>query len=290
MSQNDDEVSLKLNLLDNGIDFILKGIDEIYDETYDSESYYGALDVPPSGYKYGCLNLFSGFLLLLKERLARHLPELIYKGALSDVRAKLAKPNRDILNTVNLDEALERLEIGPKFVFSNKELKTIRSMQSFRNKAEHFELAGNKHELWSLVSKFLIIVDNFLAQELQISIESSVESAELFQKIKRIESVWKRLQEQRKKAWKNDISVQFNKFALLREKVLSELEEDDFMECPSCGDESLIVSGDYSGICTKPDCEGVFPIAQCDRCYQPVVGFDWESNLCEYCEGWLEKE
>ena len=94
-------IQLELSLLNNGLDFILKGIDELFDDDYVLREYSQAVDIGTSSYKYGVLNLFSGFLLLLKERLFRYMPELIYKGSLKDIRNKLDSgkiPNIAILN------------------------------------------------------------------------------------------------------------------------------------------------------------------------------------------------
>jgi hypothetical protein len=295
----DTQNSLELNLLDNGIDFILKGIDELFDEKYTINGYYGALGVSPKGYKYGYLHLFSGFLLLLKERLAMHLPELIFKGKLSEVRKKLSEKKGSPPNTVNLDEALERLEIGPQVVFSEKEIETIRGMQSFRNQFEHFKVSAEKDKLWSTISDFLIIVDNFLVKELKINIETSISGTELREKIENIETVWRRIQEQKKQAWQTDIEERLLDFTEIREQVIKEFKDEIYASkgyfmpytvCPNCGNESLIISGDYIGICTNIKCNGTFPITDCSRCSEPTIGFEWEFNLCDNCNEWFEKE
>ncbi|MGF1524520.1 MAG: hypothetical protein ACFBSF_19530 [Leptolyngbyaceae cyanobacterium] len=119
---------LELSLLENGLDFIIRGIDELY-ELYDDieyQQYIYPISQPQKDYKYGVLHLFSGFLLLLKERLSHHMTGLIFEGRMEDVRRKLDKGKE--LNTVNLDEALERLEIGPKVVFSESDAKIIRKI------------------------------------------------------------------------------------------------------------------------------------------------------------------
>jgi hypothetical protein len=114
-------IKVELSLLNNRLDFILKGIDELFDNNYVMRDFSSAVDIGTSSYKYGVLNFFSGFLILLKERLFRHIPELIYKGNLKDIRNKLASGK--IPNTVDLDEALEKLEIGPKVEFSERDVK-----------------------------------------------------------------------------------------------------------------------------------------------------------------------
>lgn len=301
MTREETEILLRLNLLENGIDFILKGIDDLFDEEYIINEYYGALHVSPNGYKYGYLHLFSGFLLLLKERLSRHMPELIYKGKLSEIKKKLAGngKEKEIPNTVDFDEALERLEIGPKVVFSEKDLKIIRNMQSFRNQFEHFEISANKHQLWSIVSGFLIIVDNFLVKELQINIETSAGSQELLNKIQSIETVWQRIQKQRKEEWQIETEEKLDKFIEDQKNILDEFRQEHYISkgyfvpftlCPNCGSETLIISGEYSGICANSECNSIFPITKCKRCYEPTIGFDWEFNFCDDCNERFDKE
>ena len=170
-------IKVELSLLNNGLDFILKGIDELFDNNYVMRDFSSAVDIGTSSYKYGVLNLFSGFLLLLKERLSRYKPELIYKGSLKDIRNKL--DSGKIPNTVDLDEALEKLEIGPEFVFLEQEVKLIRYVQDVRNKFEHYKISVNKYELWSNLSKFLDLIDKFLVEELHITIENSPEALEI---------------------------------------------------------------------------------------------------------------
>jgi len=243
MTDENTDISLELNLLDNGIDFILKGIDELFDEGHVLMGHSNPVDISINSYKYGILHLFSGFLLLLKERLSRHLPELIFKGTVRDAKQKLA--NGRTPNTIDLDEALERLEMGPKVSFSDDEFQVIRSMQDFRNQFEHYKVSANKHHLWATVSNFLALVDHFLVEELQINIEATSGGAELRDKIQTIESVWKRVNEQRKKDWNSEIGRRLDAFEAQRSSVLANLEStyhrdkgatEVFIECPECGE------------------------------------------------------
>ena len=59
---------LTLDLLNNGIDFICAGVEYFLHDEPD-----------PRSHKYAVLYLFSGLLLLLKERLRREHPSLIFK-------------------------------------------------------------------------------------------------------------------------------------------------------------------------------------------------------------------
>lgn len=148
---------IQISLLNNGIDYVLKGIDEMFSPDLELRDYVGPTDTTPTSFKYGVLHLYSGFLLLLKERLRRHGDTLFYQGSMKEVREKLNDGNEKkikLLKTVDLDEALDRLEIGPRVKFDESELKTIRRMQDYRNLFEHFKVEGNKYELWSTISDF----------------------------------------------------------------------------------------------------------------------------------------
>jgi hypothetical protein len=297
MSSEETDITLELNLLDNGVDFILKGIDELFDEDHVLREYSTAIDITLNGYKYGVIHLFSGFLLLLKERLSRHLPELIFKGKLNEVKQKLSSGKTP--NTIDLDEALERLEVAPKVVFSKDELDVIRNIQEIRNQFEHYRVSINKYYLWKNISKFLELIDKFLVHKLQISIETSSESLELQQKIHTIDSVWKRVDSKRRQDWKDDATSRLRKFKRNRKKILQDLEtdyyinkgaEESFTTCPECDDYTLIAHGEYEGICTNPDCNSVNPLKECNRCGLLMPGFSWDFGFCDSCMEWIDRQ
>jgi hypothetical protein len=297
MSIEETETVLELNLLDNGVDFILKGIDELFDENHVLREYSTATDITLSGYKYGVIHLFSGFLLLLKERLSRHLPELIFKGKLNDVRQKLVSGKTP--NTLDLDEVLEKLEASPKVVFSKDELNVIRSIQEVRNQFEHYKVLINKYYLWQNISQFLELIDKFLVDELQINLESSSDSLELQDKIHTIHSVWERNNRKRKQEWKNNAEDRLEEFQSNREEILRELEieeyanqglEDSFTVCPDCDENTLIARGEYEEICSNPDCNSVSPLRKCNRCGELMSGFSWEFEFCNACMEWIDEQ
>lgn len=177
---------LNLSLLDNGLDFVLKGIEELFGEQGERIPIDKAVKLDTRSYKYGVTNLFSGFLLLLKERLSRHVPEMIFSGKLMDVKQKLAS-KKNIPNTVDLDEALERLEVGPKFVFEADDIKVIKRIQNFRNQFEHYEVRANKFQLLTELTKFLDIIEQFSHDELSIDLATySKQSKDLHLRVNEI--------------------------------------------------------------------------------------------------------
>jgi hypothetical protein len=297
MSSEQSDIILELNLLDNGVDFILKGIDELFDEEHVLREYSTATDIAIGSYKYGVLHLFSGFLLLLKERLSRHLPELIFKGRLNEVKQKISSGKTP--NTIDLDEALEKLEASPKVVFSKDELEVIRTIQEIRNQFEHYKVSINKYRLWTNLSKFLELIDKFLVNELQINIEASSESSELQRKIHTIDSVWKRIDQQRRQEWKEDIQARLKKFQRKRAQIIKELEQEyiyskgaevSFTTCPDCYQDTLISRGEFEGICSNSECSSVNPLTECSRCGGIMTGFSWDFGFCESCLEWMDEQ
>jgi molecular chaperone GrpE (heat shock protein) len=290
-----EEQSLELSLLENGLDFILKGIDELY-ELNDDYEYYP--EYPRKDYKYGVLHLFSGFILLLKERLSRHMPELIFQGRMDDVRRKLSNGNE--LNTVNLDEALERLEIGPQVTFSESDCNLIRKVQKYRNRFEHYKCSANKFEINKVVIEFISLIDNFLINELNIDINSDAVNTtpEIREKVIRIESVYNRIIKNRIDEIDKLGEEKLERFQENREDILEELDREHWREkgciditayCPECDEETLIIYGEFTGVCSNEECNSYSSLKNCDRCGEMMAGYEWEHEYCENCNDEIER-
>lgn len=174
------ESQLSLSLLENALDYINKGYDELFGEDY-ALLKAEATEIGTRNYKYGITNLFSGFLLLLKERLSRYNPERIFIGKPEVIRQKLQE-GKEIPITVNLDEALKRLKIGPRVTFTQDEIEVIKKIKDFRNKFEHYKVAEDKNQLWAKVTYFLDVNESFLRKELGIELEKYSKESKLLHK------------------------------------------------------------------------------------------------------------
>lgn len=292
-----EKTNLSIDLLENGIDFVLKGIDELFDDESILKISVDPTELNLSNFKYGILHVFSGFLLLLKERLYRHLPELIFKGKISEVREKVK--NGRVPNTVDLDEILERLQIGPLVTFPEGDLEIIRRMQNFRNQFEHYKVDINKFELWETITQFLALVDKFLVDELEINLDSSATTHSVYEKIQKIELHWERIEKRKKTEIINELKNLREDFEENRESIIKDLEDEyyaskgyieRFITCPECYEETLIVFGEYTGICANKECSNITPIATCDRCGTKMPGYSWDVNFCESCEADFARE
>jgi len=289
---------LELSLLENGLDFIIRGLDELYelDDDMEYEQYIYPISKPQKDYKYGVLHLFSGFLLLLKERLSQHLPELIFAGKIEDIKKQLN--NGRELNTVNLDEALDRLQIGPKVSFSESDTEVIRKIQKYRNRFEHYKIDVNQFELNKVIIDFIDLIDRFLIHELKIDITSTPlnTNPEIRAKVRSIESVYKRINDKRLRELVALGEEKVKKFQSDRESILRKLDEeayldeinqvyiDDFTMCPNCCKDTLIIYGEFAGVCSNEECNSYNILKNCDKCGKVTTGYEWEEKWCDDCD------
>lgn len=298
-----EEHILELSLLENGLDFIIRGIDELY-ELYDDTEYQQYIDPisqPQKDYKYGVLHLFSGFLLLLKERLTYHMPELIFEGRIEEIRKKLENGKEP--NTINLDEALARLEIGPKVTFSEADTKIIRKIQGYRNRFEHYKFSANKFEISKIIIDFIDLIDRFLVNELKIDITSTslTIDPETRVKVVSIESVYRRMTEKHKHELMAIGEEKLRKFKRNRKNILQELDTASYiaykeeggidvtMKCPECCQDTLIIYGEFTGVCSNKECNSYSLVKHCDRCGKVVTGYEWEEKWCNDCHDEIQR-
>ncbi len=124
-------------------------------------------------------------------------------------------------------------------------------------------------------------------------------SSELQQKIHTIDSIWKRVDRKRKQDWKDDAEIRYKEFQSNRKQIIKDLEteylvsegtEDSFTNCPECYEDTLIVYGEYEGICSNPDCNNISPVRECNRCSALMPGFSSDFEFCDYCTEWINEQ
>lgn len=90
------------------------------------------------------------------------------------------------------------------------------------------------------------------------------------------------------------------KFQDNREIISQELERDAYIaykeegidltiECSQCGEETLIVYGEFAGVCSNEDCNSYSSIKYCDRCGNPTTGYEWEEQWCDNCHNEIQR-
>jgi hypothetical protein len=285
----------KLDLLENALDFIASGINEVFNDK-DTFAYVRPDERTYRAYKYGTLHLFSGFLLLVKLRLERHHALALYSGKLRDAEEKIKKGK--LPNTVDFDEALEKLELGPKVTFSKNQIDTIHAMRDFRNNFEHFKFQVNPFHAWAVISNFLIIIDEFMVKELKVKMEETKEFRAIHEKIDNIKQVRVRAFEKRKDAWTKEMLKKSKVFEKNKEDILASLEVSErdikhgaepavFLECGFCGKESVVTSGEYAGICAE--CFEFGHLHECERCHEVSLGEYHEKYDVEFCKDCIKE-
>lgn len=132
-------MKIELNLLDNGLDFIIEGLKPTtrlwgYDNT-------------ESIWKYSVLNVFSGIELILKERLRREHWSLIFEDVSNAKEQKLIQGD---FISVNHNNVVKRLKGICNITINDTPINTLRKL---RNKFEHFEVKVKIEECKEAIAK-----------------------------------------------------------------------------------------------------------------------------------------
>jgi PAS domain-containing protein len=268
---------LNLDLLNNAIDFIQSGV-----------RYFLHDEPDPASHKYAILHLSSGFVLLLKERLRREHPSLIFK----DVR-DVSKPNG---KTVDFDEAVSRLESCAGVKLSEKTMGVLRTAQGLRNRAEHYEFVIELKHAQAVIGDLSDAIYHFMRDELGVSLRRQVEP-EVWERMQYLTGISKSLEEGRIENWKE----RAEKYSDLDDEELEKLadsiepyhpkhnpEPDTFLECPECGEETVVQTEDRDiGVCTNAECRELSEITSCLRCSDRITD---GSPLCQGCSDYIDRQ
>lgn len=147
------------------------------------DSLYHALDhlVPPGDqavakdYKRAILDVSHVVELLLKERLHREHPALIW-------RKVEAYPSLDA-QTVTVDEAIARLDSICDVQISDEDRAAINASKRLRNSIQHFRLSVTEKEARVVIGKMLAFILDFSERELQHSIRRDLQRDDRMQEL-----------------------------------------------------------------------------------------------------------
>ena len=133
-------MKIELNLLDNGLDFILEALSHVWKK--DSLN-------NPNLWKYSVLHFFSGAELILKEKLKREHWSLIFEDVGNASEQKLIQGD---FISVNHNELTKRLKGICNIELNDEPLTNLRKI---RNKFEHFEVRVSVEECKKALAKAL---------------------------------------------------------------------------------------------------------------------------------------
>jgi hypothetical protein len=266
----------KLNLLNNGIDFIQSGVRFFLHDEPDLASH-----------KYAILHLFSGLILLFKERLRREHPSLIFV----DVK-NVGKLDE---KTVDFDEVINRLRYCAGVVFDEKAWNTLRDARKLRNQIEHYEPTINVRYTQKIIGDLSEVAYIFMIDKLGVHLEEYVE-AEIWERMQELRRISARIKEEEIAEWKRRVA----KYSALSDEDLETLADlkpyhpkhnpdpDSFLQCPECGEETMVQTEDGDiGVCTNKDCREVSAITFCFRCGERLTD---GGSICDGCDSWIERQ
>jgi len=161
-------------LLENGLDFILHGLNELSE-----------MDKKPNNGKYAILHIHAGTELVLKERLRQEHWSLIFSKE-PDIKAY---NSGDFLG-IYMDECIKRLDKVCGIVFPKNDINALDTLRKRRNKIEHFKASYNSESLSSIIVNALSVLLNFINSHFEedaLSIEESTLLKDIRQKVGNIE-------------------------------------------------------------------------------------------------------
>jgi hypothetical protein len=269
----------KLNLLENGLDFVRSGI----------EIYFSRQTPKLRSHKYAILHVFSGMLLLLKERLARIRPSLIFVCE-ADAGKLGAK-------TTNYHQTFRRLEEHGITIDPAKRA-VLDIIQILRNAIEHYHVELSLTECKEVIGEMISFIHGFCIDELNIWIEDKLPE-EVLRHFYELEGVTDNINEFMAKDAAAEAEAEeriFREFKhqyaamssdeLLRHAataVAVAIEDVPRFRCPRCDEETLLFL--EIGVCANPACRATYEIDNCGYCGQPMVKRDgWPSfSPCAEC-------
>ena len=268
---------LKLTLVENGIDFVRSGI----------ERYFLRNTQSPCDHKYAVLHVFAGVLLLLKARLSREHPSLIF--------AKVEDVGNPQAVTVGLKAAIERLKTIANIDLT-ADMPTLIRAQRTRNQLEHYEASLDLKETEELVGRLCEFVYVFSRDQLDQDLQTHLKGP-VWDRVQKLRGIAEAIKKKRRQEWKKRVA-HFAKFTKAQlEKVWQDAprpEPDDGififepLECPECIHERVIVVERGLAICTNPECGEVFLAGSCLRCDRTILGED--EGFCPECLDYMNKD
>src|SRR5690606_29701900 len=135
-------------------------------------------------------HVFSGTLLVMKERLSRHNSQAIF-----------TTPPK----TVNFDELLKRLKNDASVTLEEYDRKLLRDVQTQRNKLEHYDAKLNLNKARALIGALVDFVHRFLDEQLQEDLLRHVHGVAAHE-LSEMKGIGERLRKKQIEEWKERAS------------------------------------------------------------------------------------
>lgn len=207
---------LRLTLVENALDFFSEAVLFLNGE--------------PRKLKYAILHLAGAAELMLKARLAQEHWTLIFRNP---AKATIEEFERRKFTSVDFDGTLGRLKNVCRLDLS-KHRATLRALRDMRNEIQHFEFSGRVPEITSILVKTWSFLWDFIHEELGDELDDELSA--------RLEHI-------------KDHMIEREAYVTERlAEIAARLEEPQkngtlTVSCPSCLQETLVVSGEEDPYC-----------------------------------------
>jgi hypothetical protein len=284
---------LKLNLFENGLDFIQSAIRLVKTNSKNSNI------------KYAVLHLASGVELILKYRLTQEHWSMIFK----EIReAKITALETGNFRSVDFDECVARLENICQISLDGKSANNFKNLKERRNRIMHFDIDESIMSLKALFVKVLNSILDFINKNIDVS-KLSDEEKDQISSIRRSfrnfdDFVKKRMNEIKSELNEHNSYSAITLCPLCFQSALVICKEVTGPECLFCGHSGDADSmanefiNDILGISAYETVTGggEYPLHGCPECgHETLVrgneawicftcGIDWKEGRMQYCE------
>jgi len=260
----------RLDLLENGIDFIRSGIDTFF-ATAENER-------DARSHKYALLHLFSGVVLILKERLSRAHESLIFERV-EDFGTPTAK-------TVRVDQLLRRLAVCAGVQLSADELQLLNRAQQLRNAVEHYRFELNLHVSQKVITQLVEFAYLFARRDLSVRLEEHL-SAHAVERVSELRAILADQERERAADWER----RARRYRHMAQKYLSKVKfgkglgrHISRISCRKCRKVAMVVPEPDITVCL--DCRDIRRLEGCMLCGEPAEA----EGLCEGCIERMDEE
>jgi hypothetical protein len=219
-------------------------------------------------------------LLILKERLSREHPALIF--------AKVENQGKSDAHTVDFNLAVERLKVNAGVAINKHDERLLRDAQALRNNLEHYHVELPLTEAQNVIGRMAEFLYEFMQEELKVDLGE----------LRRISAA---IEREREEDWMRRAAS----YGELAENELRDLFDDtpyhpkhnpvpqEHLYCESCDEETAVIpseDGDI-GVCTNPQCREIYHVDHCMRCDTAILGSRAGSGVfCDSCYSDMQKD
>lgn len=215
-------------------------------------------------YKYAIQHIAQGVELILKARLFKEHPILIYNNLDSNLTAESS--------TVNVEKAILRLS-NVRVVFKAKERKAIKDVRKIRNRIEHKDCYFQIQETRVILGEALKFIDEFAKKELNLDIREVLDRRTCAQLANLIGFYDEQVKLAEKTAYE------------LKKELTNQGAEVDILSCPVCFSDTLVVQrGECHGMGPHGEddyveCDDILRTEKCEACSAKLLPL-----ICNGCK------